>query len=695
MPELLLELFSEEIPARMQKRASAELQRLVCEGLKSANLAFDQARAFATPRRLTLVVDGLPDRQPDLRDEKKGPKVGAPEQAIAGFLKSAGLDSVDQCEQRETPKGAVWFAVVEKAGIDTKDVLPSIISDAILKMPWPKSMRMADKMFRWVRPLHSVLAMFDGTALEGSIDLNPGSLAFTHETRGHRFLAPAGFAVSGFDEYVVKLREAKVILDAEDRKRLIRAELVEAAEQGGLALHDDPGLLDEVAGLVEWPCVLLGRIDPEFMALPPEVLTTSMRTHQKYFRLNKEGEAGEMADRFAVVANTEAVDGGKAIVAGNERVLRARLSDAKFFWDQDRATRLEDRIPDLEKIVFHAKLGTVAERTKRIEQLAVNLSTHIDEADPTQVGRAARLTKADLVSGMVGEFPELQGLMGRYYALDQGEDAAVANAIAEHYSPAGPNDSCPTAPVSVAVALAEKIDTLAGFWAIDEKPTGSKDPFALRRAALGVIRLILENGHRLPLEQVFRTQLASFNVDQPEPEPVAGDLLSFLADRLKVHLKEEGISHDLIQAVYALGGEDDLVRLVARVDALKAFLETDDGSNLLVAYRRAANILRIEEKKDGRAYDGDMVGSLFNQDEEKALAAILDTLAISVRDRLAEEDFEAAMGDMAALRGPVDAFFEAVTVNAEDGDVRQNRLNLLSRIRAVMNQVADFGLIEG
>lgn len=693
MPELLLELFSEEIPARMQKRASADFQRLVCDGLKAANLSFDLARAFATPRRLALVVDGLPERQPDLREEKKGPKVGAPEQAIAGFLKSAGLDSIDQCEQRETPKGAVWVAVVETAGVDSKDVLPSIISDAILKMPWPKSMRMADKMFRWVRPLHSILAIFDGTALEGSIDLNPGDLSFSHETKGHRFLAPDGFPVSDFDDYVTKLRNANVILDAEDRKRLIRAELVEAAEQDGLALHDDPGLLDEVAGLVEWPCVLQGKIDPEFMVLPPEVLTTSMRTHQKYFRLNKEGDAGEMADRFAVVANTEATDGGTSIIAGNERVLRARLSDAKFFWDQDRATRLEDRIPDLVKIVFHAKLGTVAQRAKRIEQLAVSLCDYIDGAEPDPAARAASLAKADLVTGMVGEFPELQGLMGRYYALDQGEDAAVADAIAEHYSPAGPNDSCPTAPVSVAVALAEKIDTLSGFWAIQEKPTGSKDPFALRRAALGVIRLVLENGHRLPLGQVFSTQVAGFNVDQPEA--IADDLLYFFADRLKVHLKEEGISHDLIQAVYALGGEDDLVRLVARVDALKAFLDTDDGSNLLVAYKRAANILRIEEKKDGRAYQGDVVETLFKQDEERSLAATLDTLAASVRDRLAEEDFEAAMGDMAALRAPVDAFFDAVTVNAEDGDVRQNRLNLLSRIRTVMNQVADFGLIEG
>ncbi|MEQ9489221.1 MAG: glycine--tRNA ligase subunit beta [Alphaproteobacteria bacterium] len=692
MPELLIELFSEEIPARMQKKAAADFERLVCDGLKDANLSFDTARAFAAPRRLALAVDGLPDRQPDLREEKKGPKVGAPEQAIAGFLKSAGLDSLDQCEQRDTPKGAVWFAVVEKAGVDTKDVLPSVVADAILKMPWPKSMRVANSMFRWVRPLHSILAVFDGKGLAGSIDLNPGMLAFSHETRGHRFLAPDTFAVSGFNDYVAKLRAAKVILDAEDRKRLIRADLVEAAEQDGLALHDDPGLLDEVAGLVEWPCVLIGKIDDDFMSLPPEVLTTSMRAHQKYFRLNKEGEAGEMADCFAVVANTEASDGGKAIIAGNERVLRARLSDAKFFWDQDRATKLEDSLPDLEKIVFHARLGTVAERAKRMESLAVSLCEHIDGADPKQVARAAVLAKADLVSGMVGEFPELQGLMGRYYALDQGEDAAVADAIAEHYSPAGPNDACPTAPVSVAVALAEKIDTLAGFWAIDEKPTGSKDPFALRRAALGIIRLVLENGHRVPLKQAFADQLKQFNAG--EPEQIADDLLAFFADRLKVHLKEEGISHDLIQSVYALGGEDDLVRLVARVDALKAFLDSEDGANLLTAYKRAANILRIEEKKDGCAYDGAVDAALFALDEEKSLASTLDTIEASVQDRLAEEDFEAAMLDMATLRGPVDGFFEAVTVNADNRDVRRNRLNLLSRIRTVMNRVADFGLIE-
>lgn len=693
MSELLLELFSEEIPARMQKKAAADLQRLVCDGLKEANLSFEQARAFATPRRLAMVVDGLPERQPDLREEKKGPKVGAPEQAIAGFLRGAGLESLDQCEQRETPKGAVWYAVVEKTGGDTKDVLPAVISDAVSKLPWPKSMRVAEKMFRWVRPLHSILAVFDGEVLNGSIDLNPGSLAFVPTTSGHRFLAPDLFEVSGFDDYAGKLRDARVILDAEDRKRLIRAELVDAAEAAGLALHDDPGLLEEVAGLVEWPNVLLGKIDSDFMTLPPEVLTTSMRMHQKYFRLNKQGDGAEMADRFAVVANTEATDGGKAIIAGNERVLRARLSDAKFFWDQDRAMRLEDRLPDLEKIVFHAKLGTVAERVGRIEDLAVSLCEYIGDADKKQVARAARLAKADLVSGMVGEFPELQGLMGRYYALDQGESTDVANAIAEHYSPAGPNDACPTAPVSVAVALAEKIDTLAGFWAIDEKPTGSKDPFALRRAALGVIRLILENGYRVPLSSVFVSQFGCFSVD--DVQGVNDNLLSFFADRLKVHLKEEGISHDLIQAVYALGGEDDLVRLVARVDALKAFLESEDGANLLTAYRRAANILRIEEKKDDRKYDGDVVSTLFEQDEENALAETLETIATSVHDKLAEEDFEAAMHEMASLRGPVDGFFDLVTVNADDADVRQNRLNLLSRIRAVMNQVADFGLVEG
>jgi glycyl-tRNA synthetase beta chain len=699
MAELLIELFSEEIPARMQKRAAEDFRRLITEGLEGANLAFTDARAYWTPRRLTLVVEGLPTRQPDLREERKGPKVGAPDKAIEGFLRGAGLDGLDQCEQRETPKGPVWVAVIERTGGETRAVLPPLLEAAIRALPWPKSMRFAAQRFRWVRPLHGILAVFDGAALEGAFDLDGDTIRFSAGSAGHRFLAPAPFTVVNFSDYAAKLREAKVILDPEERRDAIVAGLREVADHEGLTIKDDPALVDEVTNLVEWPTVLIGKIDDAFMDVPPEVLSTSMRTHQKYFSLLRPD--GTLAPRFAVVANMEATDGGARIVAGNERVLRARLADAKFFWDQDRETPLEDRLDALDKVIFHAKLGTVAQRVDRIANLADVLSEHIGGCDRNDARRAARLAKADLTTEMVGEFPELQGLMGRYYALHQGESDAVADAIAEHYSPAGPADACPTMPVSVAVALAEKLDTLIGFWLIDEKPTGSKDPFALRRAALGIIRLVIENRVRLPLTHMIAEgaglygEQGAASVDVRALAGITADLLRFFADRLRVHLKDEGISHDLVAALFELGDEDDLVRLVARVHALRAFLASEDGANLLTAYRRAANILRAEEKKDGAAFKGEPDASLFSQAEETALAEALADAADAAKGRAVDEDFAGAMAALAELRRPVDAFFEAVTVNADDPALRRNRLLLLARIRAVMGQLADFGKVEG
>ncbi len=694
MAELLLELFSEEIPARMQARAADDLKRLVTDGLKAAGLDFTKAEAYATPRRLTLVVDGLPEKQPDLREERRGPRVDAPEKAIQGFLSSVGLKSVEQCATRETDKGTFLFAVIEKKGQATDSVLPALIVKALAELPWPKSMRWGHAEFRWVRPLHSVLAVFGGRRLDGSVDLQGAQLAFGDTSCGHRFLAPEPFAVTSFADYKRKLEAAKVLLDPADRRARIETELAAQAKNRGLAVKPDPALLDEVTGLVEWPVVLTGAIDPAFMALPPEVLTSSMRAHQKYFSL--ETPDGKLAPHFGVVANMATADGGKRIVAGNERVLRARLSDAKFFWDQDRKRSLESRVPGLKDIVFHAKLGTLDAKVDRIEALAEALTEYVPGADKDRVRSAARLCKADLVTGMVGEFPDLQGIMGRYYALHDREHADVADAIAEHYSPLGPNDRCPTAPVSVAVALADKIDTLTAFWLIDEKPTGSRDPFALRRAALGVIRLIVENGLRIPLTAVFSTACENMKgiAAGPSSDIIAG-LLDFFADRLKVHLRERGVRHDLISAVFALGGEDDLVRLLARVGALEKFLGSDDGANLLTAYKRAANIVRIEERKDKTAYDGAPESKAFKQDEEVVLYEALRKAAASAKTALKSEDFAGAMSAMAELRPPVDAFFDHVTVNTEDSALRANRLRLLSAIGNTLHQVADFSKIEG
>jgi len=688
MSELLVELFSEEIPARMQKKAADDLLSLLTGKLKKAGLEFTSAVSHVTPRRLVAVIDGLPEKQPDTREERRGPKADAPEKALQGFLGSVGL-TLEQCEKRETPKGTFLYAVVETKGAETRTVLPGIVADAVKDFAWPKSMRWGRHAFRWVRPMHGVLAVFGGETLEGAIDLDGGELTFGNRTRGHRFLAPDAFEVSDFADYVAKLRAAYVIVDREERKKIIMEGATALAEAEGLTLKPDPGLLEEVCGLVEWPVPIMGRIDDAFMDVPAEALVTSMRSHQKYF--SAETADGSLASRFITVSNMKADAKRDATIrAGNEKVLRARLSDAKFFWDQDRAVKLESRREKLSDILFYQKLGTVADKVARLEKLTSWLAGYVPGADAAKATRAAALCKADLVTEMVGEFPELQGIMGRYYALHDGEAPEVAEAIADHYAPQGPNDRCPTAPESIVVALADKIDTLAGFFAIGEKPTGSKDPFALRRAALGVIRLIVENKLRLPLAEAF-SQAAGLYEGLGAPDGI----LDFFADRLKVHLREGGVRHDLVSAVFALGEEDDLVRLLARVEALQSVLSTEDGANLLAGVRRAGNIVKAEEKKDGTSYGSTPDEALLDQAEEKALSQALVVAEQGADKALAAEDFEAAMAAIAGLRGPVDAFFDKVTVNVDDASVRRNRLALLARVGATANRIADFSQIEG
>ncbi|HCK18477.1 MAG TPA: glycine--tRNA ligase subunit beta, partial [Thalassospira sp.] len=682
MAELLLELFSEEIPARMQARAAEDLSKLVSDGLKAADLGFDKVETLVTPRRLTLIVDGLPEKQPDLREERRGPRADAPEKAINGFLAGNGV-TLDQCEKRETPKGIFLFAIVEQKGRAASEVINDIIEDAMNKLPWPKSMRWADQKIRWVRQLDRILCLFDGKV----IPVTYGPVTAGDTTRGHRFLAPAEFSVANAADYKEKLRAAKVMLDREERKQVILEGAKKLAASEGFALLEDNGLLEEVCGLVEWPVPVMGKVDDQFMDIPREVLETSMREHQKYFVV--EDKAGKLAARFITVSNMVTADKNAKIIAGNERVLRARLHDAKFFWDQDRKVTLQSRLPKLDNIVFHAKLGSLAERVMRLRGLARELSADIPNCDVKLADRAAEIGKADLVSQMVFEFTELQGLMGKYYAENDGEAPEVANAIAEHYAPAGPSDMCPTAPVSVALALAEKLDTLAGFFAIDEKPTGSKDPFALRRAALGVIRLVLENGLRLPLGRIFAFAVSQYPADIRRDEAVE-DLLAFFADRLKVHLREQGVRHDLVSAVFALDGEDDLVRLLARVEALSDFVSGESGVNLMAGYKRASNILRIEEKKDGTSYDADVSADLLSLEEERKLYEALIDVRHKALPLLRDEDYAAAMTEFARLREPVDTFFEKVTVNSDNADERANRLKLLAQIRTALHDIADF-----
>lgn len=698
MPDLLLELFSEEIPARMQAKAADDLRRLVTDKLVAEGLVYEGAKAFATPRRLALTVHGIPARQPDLKTERRGPKVGGPDAAVQGFLKATGLKSLDEAKIQRDPKGDFYIALIEKAGRDAIDVLAEILPVIIRTFPWPKSMRWGARSGKpgslsWVRPLHAITATFGLETEEPDVvKFSVDGIETGQTTYGHRFMAPAAISVRRFEDYEAKLKAAKVILDPQARKDIIFADAKELTFAQGFELVEDQALLDEVSGLVEWPVVMMGSFEPEYLAIPDEVIRATIRNNQKCFVV-RDTKTGKLTNKFVLTANIEAADGGKVIVAGNERVIRPRLSDAKFFYETDLKTKLEDRLPKFEQIVFHEKLGTQAARIKRIERLAAEIAPLVG-ADVAKATRAAHLAKADLLTEVVGEFPEVQGLMGKYYALAQGEDASVAAACEEHYKPQGPADCVPTDPVSIAVALADKIDTLVGFWAIDEKPTGSKDPYALRRAALGVIRLIAENALRLSLMKVGASALAGLSVKAADAQKLPSDLLAFFADRLKVQLREQGARHDLVDAVFALGGQDDLLMIVRRVEALGKFLESDDGKNLLAGIKRASNILGIEEKKDKRTFDGAPDAALYSLAEEKALAKAIGEVKAEASVAVAKEDFAAAMSAMAKLRPPVDAFFEKVRVNDDDAKVRENRLKLLNEIRSATRAVADFSKIQ-
>ncbi|WP_170504968.1 glycine--tRNA ligase subunit beta [Ruegeria arenilitoris] len=753
MPDLLIELFSEEIPARMQTRAGEDLKKRMTDGLVEAGLTYAGAAALTTPRRLTLAIEGLLNESPTIREERKGPKVGAPDKAIEGFLRGAGLTR-DQLEERDTPKGAVYFATIEKAGRPASEIVAEVLEATIRNFPWPKSMRWGDGSLRWVRPLHSILCILSDEAGAQAVPLEVEGIKAGDTTAGHRFMAPDRFAVTSFDDYAAKLKRAFVVLNPSDRAEHIWNDAQNMAFAAGLEVVDDKGLLAEVAGLVEWPVVLMGQIDEEFLELPPEVLQTSMKEHQKFFSV-RNPKTGRI-ERFVTVANRETADNGATILAGNQKVLSARLADAKFFWENDLRVAKSDIAQwtrALENVTFHNQLGTQAERIDRIAALARELSP-VTGADVDQAEKAARLAKADLNSEMVYEFPELQGLMGRYYIEAAGEDATVAAVAQEHYSPLGPSDDVPTAPLSVAVALADKLDTLTGFWAIDEKPTGSKDPFALRRAALGVIRLVLENDLRLPINGVVDRQLLSYELeglrvsgdeqdlftlestlqeiakygvfqaafksvigqipesaDNPfEPDVSDGSILqgiskkisnasssilSFFHDRLKVFLRDEGIRHDIIDACIAMDGNDDLNLLVKRARALNAVIATEDGENLVQGFKRANNILTQAEEKDGVEYSYGADVKFAETDSERALFAALDQAQGKIETALKSEDFPKAMTTMAALRGPVDAFFDEVQVNTDNDILRRNRLNLLSQIRQVCSSVADLSKIEG
>lgn len=816
MPDLLLELFSEEIPARMQAKAADDLRRMVTDRLVAEGLVYDGAKAFATPRRLALTVHGIPARQPDLKTERRGPKIGAPDAAVQGFLKATGLKSLDEAKIQRDPKGDFYIGLIEKPGRDAIDVLAEILPVIIRTFPWPKSMRWGARSGKpgslsWVRPLHAITATFGLETEEPDVvKFEVDGIEAGQTTYGHRFMAPSAISVRRFEDYEAKLKAAKVILDPQARKDIIFADAKELTFAQGFELVEDQVLLDEVSGLVEWPVVMMGSFEEEYLAIPDEVIRATIRNNQKCFVV-KDPTTGKLTNKFVLTANIEAADGGKVIVSGNERVIRPRLSDAKFFYETDLKTKLEDRLPKFEQIVFHEKLGTQAARIKRIERLAAEIAPLVG-ADVAKATRAVHLAKADLLTEVVGEFPELQGLMGKYYALAQGEDASVAAACEEHYKPQGPTDRVPTDPVSVAVALADKIDTLVGFWAIDEKPTGSKDPYALRRAALGVARLIVDNGVRirllptfvqhfranvlseavrvenlynslgdrnwgkdglfvsdldelfeirfatcllaldgsaqpayanyekakrdsvssLPYDAINQALLEKFfivrdfmeaavperrepiesslnHLDKPDYQRIwetartfvdqiagrtAADLLAFFADRLKVQLREQGARHDLVDAVFALGGQDDLLMMVRRVEALGKFLDTDDGKNLLAGTKRASNILSIEEKKDKRSFDGTPDAALYSLDEEKALAKAIGEVKAEASAAVAKEDFAAAMSAMAKLRPPVDAFFDKVRVNDDDAKVRENRLKLLNEIRNATRAVADFSKIQ-
>jgi len=723
MPDLLLELFSEEIPARMQAKAADDLRRMVTDRLIAEGLVYEGAKAFATPRRLALTVHGVPTRQPDLKEERRGPRVGGPDAAIQGFLKATGLSSISEAKIQPDKKGDFYIALIEKKGRAAIDVLAEMLPIIVRTFPWPKSMRWGARSAKsgslnWVRPLHAITATFgleteEPDVVKFAID----GIEAGHTTHGHRFMAPGAINVRRFEDYEAKLLDAKVVLDAERRKDTILTDARQLAFAQGFELVEDQALLDEVAGLVEWPVVLMGSFEERFLSIPGEVIRATVRNNMKCFVVN-DPRTGKLTNKFVLTANIEASDGGKTIVAGNERVIRARLSDAKFFYETDLRTKLEDRLPKFDSIVFHEKLGSQGERIKRIEALAAEIAPLVG-ADVGKARRAAKLAKADLLTEVVGEFPELQGLMGKYYALAQGEDASVAAASEEHYKPQGPNDRVPIDPTSIAVALADKIDTLVGFWVIDEKPTGSKDPYALRRAALGVIRILVSNELRVHLAEVLGHAIKGY-VDQGNAnvrrgveawaQPAeslrdtiksaydawrAGGVSAFVSDRLKVQLREQGARHDLVDAVFSLGGQDDLLLVVRRVEALGQFLDSDDGKNLLAGTKRANNILAIEEKRDKRTFDGEPTPALYSLAEEKALADAIDLAKVEASVAVMNEDFASAMSFMATLRPAVDAFFDKVKVNDDDPKVRENRLKLLNEIRSATRAVADFSKIEG
>lgn len=690
MADLLLELFSEEIPARLQARAADDLKKLITQAMVDRGLTYEAAAAFVTPRRLALSVTGLPKSTMAVREERKGPRCDAPEKAIEGFLRSTGL-TLDQLERRAEKKGEVFFAVIEKPGRAAAEVLAEVIPEVIRAFPWPRSMRWGSGDLTWIRPLRSILCILSDEEGASVVPFSVDHLDSGAETQGHRFMAPASFAPKDFDDYAARLLKAKVVLDPEERRARIMADATNMAFASGLELVEDQGLLAEVAGLVEWPVVLMGVIEDQFLTLPPEVLQTSMKEHQKFFSV-RNPKTGRI-ERFITVANIETADQGETILSGNQRVLAARLSDALFFWENDlrkiEREGMEALAKPLADVTFHNRLGSQAERIDRIAELAKVIAPLVG-ADAEKAERAARIAKADLSSEMVYEFPELQGVMGRYYAEAAGEAPEVAATCQSHYAPLGPSDDVPTEPVAMAVALADKIDMLTGFWAIDEKPTGSKDPFALRRAALGVIRTVLTQSLRVSLSALFADGLKSHKGDAD-----GADLLTFFADRLKVHLRGEGVRHDVIDACFELGGQDDLVLLVNRIRALQGFVETEDGANLLAGYKRAANILAAEQKKDGVEYTLDPDQKFSEADEEKALFAALDFADEAIRPALETEDFGAAMAAMARLRAPIDGFFDKVTVNAENQVVRRNRLCLLNRVKVVMERVAIFSSIEG
>ncbi|SEC80944.1 glycine--tRNA ligase subunit beta [Bradyrhizobium erythrophlei] len=779
MPDLLLELFSEEIPARMQAKAADDLRRMVTDKLVAEGLVYEGAKAFATPRRLALTVHGIPARQPDLKDERRGPRVGGPEPAIQGFLKATGLSSISEAKiQTDPKKGDFYIALIEKPGRAAIDVIAEMIPVIIRTFPWPKSMRWGARSAKsgsltWVRPLHAITATFGLETEEPDIvKFAVDGIEAGQTTYGHRFMAPGAISVRRFEDYEAKLKAAKVILDPQARKDIILEDAKELAFAQGFELFEDIGLLEEISGLVEWPVVLMGDFDQDFLTLPGEIIRSTIRNNQKCFVV-RNGETGLLVPKFVLVSNIEATDGGKTIIAGNERVIRARLSDAKFFYETDRKTRLEDRLAKFDSILFHERLGTQAERVDRIEKFAAEIAPIVG-ANVEKATRAAKLAKADLLTEVVGEFPELQGVMGTHYARKQGEDGEVAFAIEQHYQPKGPEDFVPLLPVSVAVALADKIDTLIGFWAIDERPTGSKDPYALRRAALGIVALLLKNNIRVSLDELltnlfdvwlhtyFRRRLlfvlpSSFDpkkdvafevgnlihvegqqieteedfrasgfaerfavlspvteqdadVFNSRPydgfysglpvlvrprEQVISELISFFIDRLKVQLRDQGARHDLVDAVFSLGGQNDLVLVVRRVEALGKFLETDDGKNLLASTKRASNILAIEEKKDKRSFDGAPDASLMIDPIEMHLWRTIQSAVVEANDFLKVEDFEKAMEPLSTLRSAVDAFFDKVKVNDDDPKVRENRLKLLNKIRAATRAVADFSRIEG